>query len=403
MRLNLTDVFFALSYALDAVEQELLGFPSGHGKRVAYLSALMAKEIGIAGDELVEFVGCAILHDNALTEYISEEYNNFEDYNPNTLKALRTKKRHCVIGEKNIELLPFTTDVNNIILYHHEDALGRGPFKLKPNETPIKAQILHLADTVDMAWKLNKYNKGKAALINMYINGLGPAFASKEVIDIFKKSVTSKALDEMVDKGPDACLRQLLPMEEKEYTDEEIRNIAEFFARIVDYKSSFTKNHSVGVAEKADIMARHYNFDKEKITKYYFAAALHDIGKLIISNDILEKPGKLSEAEFTEIKDHALGTHRVLSHIKGMEDITEWASFHHEKLNGKGYPFGITAENLSKEDRLLACIDIYQALTEKRPYKDGMSHEKTISIMREMVENGELDSSIVEDMDKVFG
>ena len=85
-----------------------------------------------------------------------------------------------------------------------------------------------------------------------------------------------------------------------------------------------------------------------------------------------------------------------------MEQITEWASFHHEKLNGKGYPFGKTAEQLDEKARLLACLDIYQALTEDRPYKAGMTHKKAISILREMAEKGELDSSITEDIAHVF-
>ena len=85
-----------------------------------------------------------------------------------------------------------------------------------------------------------------------------------------------------------------------------------------------------------------------------------------------------------------------------MNDITIWASHHHEKLNGTGYPFKLKEEELTMEERLMTCCDIYQALTEERTYKEGFSHEKAISIMRDMVIKGELDMSIVTNMDMVF-
>ena len=124
MKLDLTDMLYALSYALDKVETELLGIDNGHGKRVAYLSLLMGKEAGFSEDELRDFIGCCILHDNALTEFIHEELekNETADFN----NAVFNESRHSVIGEQNISLMPFSTDVKNIILYHHENADGSG-------------------------------------------------------------------------------------------------------------------------------------------------------------------------------------------------------------------------------------------------------------------------------------
>lgn len=129
---------------------------------------------------------------------------------------------------------------------------------------------------------------------------------------------------------------------------------------------------------------------------------MHDIGKLVVSNSILEKPGNLTVNEFTEMKNHASATYYILNQIKEIPDIVEWAANHHEKLNGKGYPRELTEKELSFEDQLMACIDIYQALTEKRPYKDGMSHEKTISILLDMAEKGELNERIIHDIDTVI-
>ena len=88
--------------------------------------------------------------------------------------------------------------------------------------------------------------------------------------------------------------------------------------------------------------------------------------------------------------------------LKLINDKKDVKSFH-EKLNGKGYPFGLYAEDLDEKERLVACIDIYQALSEDRPYKPGMSHEECITIMRDMVQKGFIDGKITEDVNLVFG
>ena len=103
------------------------------------------------------------------------------------------------------------------------------------------------------------------------------------------------------------------------------------------------------------------------------------------------------------MKNHAKISWQILQKLKGLQDVAEWSALHHEKLNGSGYPFGYTAERLSREDRMLACVDIYQALTESRPYKEGFSHRKSLSIMRDMAAGGLLDAELTEAVDMCFG
>lgn len=180
------------------------------------------------------------------------------------------------------------------------------------------------------------------------------------------------------------------------------KNIADFFANIVDYKSPFTSRHSIGVAEKAAQYAKYIGYGVLDIEKMYLAGALHDIGKMAVGNEILEKPDKLTDEEFDKMKNHAGYTYLMLSQVDGFEDIRDWAALHHEKLNGKGYPFGKTADELNEQERIMACVDIYQALTEERPYKKGMSHEKTCDILDEMAEKGFVDADISRKMRDCF-
>ena len=412
MKLDLTDMLYALSFALDKVEAELVGVDTGHGKRVAYMAMLMGKQAGCEEEALRDFIGCCLLHDNALTEFISEELSgsHLSDGITVDLSELAERKKphllrhHSVVGEENIRLMPFRTDVRDIILYHHENADGSGAMGKKAAETNLKAQILHLADIADATLHLDlerMTNQEYDELCRWIKDRTGTLF-SEEVTELFFKAVTCEKLLEMREKGLSDALHHELPKKVLDYSDGEIRNIAEFFSKIVDYKSEFTQRHSTGVAQKAEIMAKFYGFDPEKAIRFYFAGALHDIGKLAVSNDILEKPDKLTADEFTEMKNHASATYYILSQVKEIPDILEWAANHHEKLNGKGYPRGLSEKELSFEDQLMAVVDIYQALTEKRPYKDGMSHEKTVSILKEMVDRGELNGQIVDDIDTVM-
>ena len=410
MKLDLTDMLYALSFALDKAEIELLGVETGHGRRVACLSMFMAEEAGIRGEELRDLVGCCILHDNALTEFIHEELSK-----SHMLDGLETQlsdvigidavtngSRHSVIGERNIRLVPFRTDVRNIVLYHHENADGSGAIGVTAAETGLKPQLLHLADMVDVTFELNPISEEKYAKILAWVEEQSGKMFSEEVVTLFRDAVTYDKMTYLVNEGALASLQRELRTEPCEYSDEEIHNLATLFARIIDYKSEFTQTHSLGVADKAQQMAKYYGFDREKTTRFYLAGALHDIGKLLVSNDILEKPGKLTDDEYSAMKDHASATRYILSQIKEIPDVTEWAANHHEKLNGSGYPRGLTAEELSFEERLMACIDIYQALTEKRPYKDGMPHEKTIAIMKDMADKNFIDETIARDMENAM-
>ena len=176
-------------------------------------------------------------------------------------------------------------------------------------------------------------------------------------------------------------------------------NLAGFVTTIIDYKSAFTQRHSRQIANKAWLMARYYKCDQLECSKLFLAAALHDLGKLYIPSSILEKPGKLDEAEYAVIKSHVTYTCDLLAHIEGFEDVHRWAGFHHEKLDGSGYPFGKRGAELDFNARLLACIDIYQALSEERPYHARRNHEDTMCILYDMAHKGHIDKDIAADID----
>lgn len=403
MKLYFNDLLFRISYALDCVEHDLLGVTTQHGQRVACICMNMGKGIGMNDEQLLDLTACAILHDNALTEYIHQEWKMNNDASKLGNGMSMELGGHCIMGERNISVMPFTTNITGNVLYHHENADGTGPFRKKASETPLPAQFIHLGDQVDLRWDLSYMNPAKYYKIKEYLEENRDKIFSSECIDLFMDNCSEEFLEQLNREKPVVILEESLPVQEREYSSKEVHDICTIFAHIIDYKSKFTRTHSIGIAEKAEIMGRFYHYSDDDLDDIYMAGALHDIGKLVVDRDILEKPGKLTENEYKHIQNHAYYTYDILRRVRGLEKITMWASLHHEKLNGKGYPFGYTADQLNQPERLMGCLDIYQALTEKRPYKDGMEHDGAIEIMKDMAENGFIDEGIVNDIDKVFG
>jgi len=176
---------------------------------------------------------------------------------------------------------------------------------------------------------------------------------------------------------------------------DEIIKLTKIFANIIDFRSPFTANHSAGVAKTAEKLAELSGFSKNECNMMLVAGYLHDLGKLAMRSEVLEKPSKLSAEEFNEIRSHTFYTYRLLQTIKGFETINIWASLHHEKLNGKGYPFNLTAKSIPLGSRIMAVADIFTAITEDRPYRKGMTKEQVITVLNSMVNNQSISSYVV--------
>jgi putative nucleotidyltransferase with HDIG domain len=168
----------------------------------------------------------------------------------------------------------------------------------------------------------------------------------------------------------------------QEVDDDGLDQIAQAFADIIDAKSSFTARHSSMVAEYARLIAQQMGFSRDEIRRIYRAGLLHDIGKLGVSSRILDKPGRLNRRELAEIKEHPRHTWEILKRVRAFEEFAMVASLHHEKLDGSGYPWGRTAEELDMPARVLVVADIYQAVTESRAYRVGLSSANAMEILQ---------------------
>ena len=401
MEIDIIGLLSAFSFALDCVEAELIHVTSNHGKRVAYMSVCMAEKMGVSDDALRDLAACALLHDNALTQYINEEFYS-DISNIDTLKVSsdditpRQLGMHCIYGEKNLKKYPFKTGVKDVILYHHEEADGSGPFEKKWTEVPLFARIIHFSDMLDAFCKAQKFDEdvfNKAVhFIEKNKDKRFDSEVTKMFFDAFDKDEFSRLGDEHIEE----YFWEKVPCEKSFYSFNVLKDLADLFAKIIDYKSEFTSRHSLGVARTASKISEIMGYDKVICDKMYLAGTLHDVGKIAIGNEILEKPARLTDEEFAKMKNHAGYTYMILSKVDCFEEIRDIAAFHHERLDGSGYPFGKRADELTTLQRIMACADIYQALTEKRPYKDGMDHDKACEILKDMADKNWIDKNITE-------
>ncbi|MCH3965998.1 MAG: HD domain-containing protein [Clostridium sp.] len=350
-----------------------------HSQRTTYIALKIAEQLNLSEDRKKYIYVVSLLHDIGASNCLDESHSS----------SLFIKK-HCITGANIISTFPKFKGIDRIILYHHENFDGSGAIGLKGDSIPIESQIIRVSDITELLYKEDENVFKQREYIRNWIKRKSGIIFSKEIADAFL-DISSKDIfwfDMENISFMDIILDKVRPKLNIYFDLNEFAIIAGIFANIIDDKSKFTATHSKGIAELAYLVSIHIGYDREKCSKMRIAGLLHDIGKLAIPISILDKEGALTPEEFEIIKSHVYYTRIILDRIEDIPDISTWASNHHEKLNGKGYPEGLTAKDLSEESRILAVCDIYQALTEDRPYRIGMERGKAFSIMDDMVKGG---------------
>ena len=382
-------LIFGLSYALDILGKNNLS----HSKSTAYLSVMVAREIGLGEDVDTLIYYAALLHDIGISnEFLFKQ------------KYLTDMKQHCVIGEKMLKKLPLSEKIPEYVLYHHEHYDGSGAFGLSGEVIPQGAQIICLASTFDDEFgKTSYFNRDLILRAHSWLDKKKDLF-SEEAVDAFYNLTTREyfLLDYFNHETKYALPGKIIANDDVCYSCEDIEKFALCFAEIIDQRSPFTFHHSTGVAKLAQKAAAHLGYDDETQKQMYLAGLLHDIGKLDVSTDILHKDGKLMPDERFEINKHTYSTRKILEQIRGFEEIVDLAANHHEKLDGSGYPYHLKGGQLSELERVMSICDVYQALTEERPYRAQLPSEKVWSVIDEMAENNHFDKSLADQIKRVF-
>jgi putative nucleotidyltransferase with HDIG domain len=413
-QIALSGVIGALSHALDIAE----GQPPGHAVRSCLIGMRLAAELDLDVTErsdlfyalLLKDAGCSANANRMAALFAADDRSakassKLIDWT-NRRAALLWSLRTVAPGEglrRRIEVLRGVRDEGEVTRSFMEARCDRGaeiarmlflseptaaairsldehwdgrgmPDGRRGEEIPLAARIACLAQTVEAFHAEGGVKAARAVARRRRGRWFDPA-----LVDAFLGFCGDREFWSQLDT-PDVS-RWEPPEVAITADDARLDRIAEAFARVIDAKSPFTARHSERVAEIADGIAAVLGFDLDERRIMRRAALLHDIGKLAISNRILDKPGKLSEEEFRAVQTHPAHTLSILRRAPCFAELADLAANHHEKLDGSGYPRSLHAGELDLPMRVLAVADIYEALTADRPYRGPLPLEQALAII----------------------
>ena len=420
--ITLSELLGALSHALDLTE----GQPAGHCVRCSRVGVEIGREIGLGQDEITELYYVLLLKDLGCSSnaaricelYLTDDLSFKQDFKfidgslPQALRfvlghtglkaglaerfraivhifqnggeiARELIETRCHRGADIARKMRFSDAVSDGIknLDEHWDGSGK-PLGLRGAEIPIYSRIALMAQVIDVFHVSN----GPDAAMREVHNRSG-AWFDPQLVAAFERIAARTGFWDMLGNDPSAArVSPQAPGQAGAAIDEDyLDDIAAAFAQVVDSKSPYTSGHSERVTLFADVVAEQLGFDDAQRRWLKRAALLHDIGKLGVSNAILDKPGKLDDDEWAAMRMHAAHSEAILSRIGAFRELAPIAGAHHERLDGKGYPRGLSGDQICLETRIITTADIFDALTAERPYRAAMPITKAMAIMAEMV------------------
>jgi putative nucleotidyltransferase with HDIG domain len=280
--------------------------------------------------------------------------------------------------------LPEATVAAIRALDEHWDGSGH-PDGLEGDQIPFLGRVLGLAQTVEVFIR----QFGVDAAMKMAAQRSATWF-DPQLVQVFLSLKSDTAFwEELNHSDPRQRVAEFEPADQIITADEaSLDRIAHGFAQVIDAKSPWTFKHSEGVADIAGGLAQVMGYSRIQCRHIRRAALLHDVGKLGISNLILDKPGKLTDEEFAEMRKHPRYTYEIMTRVAGFRELADLAAAHHERLDGKGYHRGWNAGQLSTPMRILCVADMYEALSAQRPYREDLSQEAVMDILARNVGAG---------------
>lgn len=386
IQVSLLDLITALSDVMDMISSAL----NGHHKRVAYISNLIGQRMGLSPEQLDNLYIAALLHDCggiSLKERL--DALQFDIVDPYT---------HSEIGYRLLMDYEHFKIPAQIIRYHHanwkKSSRNRNVNQID-HDVLVESYILNLSDRIDVLIDKKSEILGQSEIIKDKIVSETRIRFMPDAVQAFLEVSKSVAFWMDIVNIEKSLTTQNISIKDTFLDANDIFLVAELIRKIIDFRSRFTATHSSGVASVAEQIGKCAGLAENEQKKLKIAGYLHDLGKLAVPVEVLDKPGKLTPQEFNVIKTHTYYTYRTLQSIKGLEEINEIASFHHERLDGTGYPFALDSEKLSFNSRIMAVADIFTALTEDRPYRKGMSRDMCLDVMNKMAEDMAIDQKIL--------
>jgi HD-GYP domain-containing protein (c-di-GMP phosphodiesterase class II) len=305
---------------------------------------------------------------------------------------------HCTSAALLADRMGLGPDVQAALAYTFERYDGGGmPAGVRGDEIPIQMRVAQLADLVEVHHRLH----GNAGAVAMAAARRGGQF-DPHVVDTFIRDADAILAGPPAGDAWAAALHEA-PDHRAQLDDAGLDALLMALGDFVDLKCPFTLGHSRAVAQLAAAAAEVAGLDAQGVARTRRAGHVHDLGRIGVSNQIWSKPGALSAAEFERVRLHPYLTVRILSQVPGLQSVAQLAGNHHERLDGSGYPRGLTAAGLALPDRILAAAVTYQSGCEPRPYRAQLSPATAAQRLRERVRAGALDAAAVESVLQAAG
>jgi len=381
---SLLNLAMPLSSTLDLVSPRIVN----HHRRVGYIAYLLGVELNFPLEQRKKLLLAGLFHDiGALSLKERIDALDFEIARPH---------EHAEVGYRLLrEFEPFA-DMAEVVRFHHVPWAGGAGEVFRGQAVPMESHIIHLADRVSILIPGQEAVLGRAHLIMQEIEQQAGIMFQPELVKVLRKLAGKEYfwLD-AASPWPTETLRSVIDSDSIEFDLDAIQGLSNLFTKVVDFRSPFTATHSTGVAAIAEKLARLAGFSERESQLMRIAGHLHDLGKLAVPASVLEKPGKLTSEEWDVIRAHTFFGFRALQKSPVLETVNLWGALHHERLDGSGYPFHLTAAELPLGSRIMAVADIFAALAEDRPYRLGMEMQATMKILTDIARSGGIDGEIV--------
>ncbi len=359
-----------------------------HHKQVAYIAYSIAAELGLTPKEQKDLILAGSLHDiGAFSLKERKDALAFE---------LRNPHGHARNGYALLRLFEPLSQVAEIVRFHHvpwDHGAGR---EFRGAEVPFFSHVVHLSDRIAVLVDKKQEILGQSSNICRAIRKKSGSMFCPELVDAFLKVASREYfwLD-LASPSIQTILSQRLRSAHIGIISRDMLGFSELFSRIIDFKSPFTATHSSGVAASAEFLAGKIGFSRKECTAMRIAGYMHDLGKLAVPVEILDKPAHLNRKEYNVVRHHTFYTYRILEPLAPLHTINTWAAYHHERLDGTGYPFHLRKKDLPLGSQVMAVADVFTALTEDRPYRAGMKQSGAVRILDEMGSRSALNGEIV--------
>jgi HD-GYP domain-containing protein (c-di-GMP phosphodiesterase class II)/HD-like signal output (HDOD) protein len=381
-------VIYALSDALDLVGADTFY----HGKRVAVMAAECGRRLGLPKKDRLLIFHAGLLRDCGVSSSATHQ---------NLLREMHwiQADEHCQRGHELLAAVPLLDGVAPIVRHHHtpwREMAKRGVDK----RAALLGNLLFIADRANtlvvphLGPDLLLY---RDSIIQTLARQRDQLFAPM-LLDAFLKVARSDAFWLMLEPRHiqsylGAMLREF-PPQPIDFSG--LVEMSGLFARVADAKGAYMVGHSPAVGRLAQRLGELKSLPEATCAKLHLAGLLHDIGKLRVPDEVMNKTGPLSRAERAIMNRHCFETYQILRRIAGLEEVAVWAAYHHESMLEYGLPFGEATRAVPLESHIVAVAEAFQAMAQDRPHRAGLPPDQIVAILRQKVAAGELDSSVVE-------